>query len=115
MWRRIANATWVAARVVNAQGLLVVMSKSLSLISIPLALGEQGNAVAWLLTWLVFCRLCLFDWSSFINDILHYFHYNLAGFAVFGKGCLAATNRAPRPEVESYDKITCRLLICLPT
>ena len=79
VWRRIANATLVAARVtrsfvVNAQGLLVVMSKSLSLISIPLALGEQGNAVAWLLTWLVFCRFCLFDWSNFINDILHHFH-----------------------------------------
>ena len=70
MWRRIANATLVAARVtrsfvVNAQGFLVVMSKSLSLISIPLALGEQGNAIAWLLPWLVFCRfVCLIGAAS---------------------------------------------------
>ena len=34
----------------------------------------------------------LFDWSTFMNDILRHVHHNLLGFVVLGKAGFAAIN-----------------------
>ena len=61
------------------------------LVSIPFAFDitrkRRGLAAD-----LAFILPLLVDWSSFMNDILRYVHYNLSGFVVVGKGGFATTN-----------------------
>ena len=61
------------------------------LVSIPFAF-EITRKRRGLAADLAFILPFLFDWSSFMNDMLRYVHYDLSGFVVLGKGGPAVIN-----------------------
>ena len=61
------------------------------MVSIPLAF-EITRKRHGLAAGAAFILPCLFGWSSFMNDILRYVHYDLSGFVVLGKGGSVALN-----------------------